>query len=440
MKPWQYSIIISSKNKMELIKRFKKDYLNYLVSTIIPVLINAVSIPLFKQLLGAEGYGRFSITFNAVLLCTAILSGWVWQSIIRFFNVSSNKQSFARQSLLLSAITQLIFVIPVVAIVWLISNDLILALFFALTLFITSMQFSLVAISQSVFLSKKSIYFEFIRAISYISCALLLLKFSTVNYLYALFTATLFSYGLSFYYLLKQSNKKLLLLSTEGSTTESRNDLFKRFLTYGWPLSLWFVFSFLISVVDKYFMLKTVNAEAQGNYQALFDVLFKSITLIITPVIVTLFPLLTAAYQKGETNEIRKLLKTILGFEFAGLIVTMVLYWLFGADILFNLIKIPDTFEYKLMGLFVIAGTFFWQMAIVIQKQYELKFKNKLLLVMVIISFSIQPLLYILVNNSNKQLIIYPIGFMISSSLYLFFVSFSLLKNYFFQILKRQTN
>jgi O-antigen/teichoic acid export membrane protein len=422
---------------MDLISRFKKDYLNYLVSTIIPVIINAGSIPLFKHLLGAEGYGKFSITFNAVLLCTAILSGWIWQSIIRYFNTSINKKIFARQSILLSCITQAIFILPVFCLVWYINGDVLIATFFAITLFITSLQFSLLAISQSVFLSKKSIYFELIRSVTYLSSALILLKYSGINFMYTLFTALIISYTLSFSYLYRQTNIKLLVESNDESGSEDLKSLFSRFIIYGWPLSLWFVFSFLISVVDKYFMLKNISAQAQGNYQAMFDFLSKSITVLITPVIISLFPLLTTAYQKGENKEIRKLLKTILGFEFAGLVIAIISYWTFGANILFSLIKTPNTPAYKLMGVFIITGTFIWQMAIVIQKRYELEFKNNFLLAMVAIAFMSQLMLYLLLGNTKNPLL-YPIGFMLSSVLYLCMVSFSTIKNYLLQFSKNK--
>lgn len=417
---------------MDLFARFKKDYFNYLVSTIIPIIITAVSIPLFKHMLGAEGYGNFSITFNTVLLCTAILSGWIWQSILRYFPASTNKKLFVRQSLVLSCITQLIFFFPVLSVVWYIDKDLLLAVFFSLTLFVTSLQFSVLAISQSVFLSKKSIYSELIRSVSYISCSLLLLKFSGINYMYALFTAIILSYSMSCIYLIIQSNKELAKDPENEVVNENEDmrNLLKRFLIYGWPLSLWFVFASLISLVDKYFMLKMVSREVQGNYQAMFDFLSKSITIIITPVIISLFPLLTTAYQIGKTEEIKKLLKTILGFEMAGLIIAGIAYWWIGADILFKFLKIPPMHEYKLMGLLIIGGTFIWQMAMVVHKRYELKFQSTFLLAMVVIAFVAQILLYLLFHKSNNSLL-YPAGYALSSVVYFILVSFSLINLFF---------
>lgn len=409
---------------MDLFSRFRKDYINYLISIIVPTIITAVSIPLFKQLLGSKGYGNFSITFNTVLLCTATLTGWVSQSVIRFMPASNNKSSFVQQSVILSAITQAIFFVPVFLIVWYLKADVLMALFFSITLFVTSLQFSVLAISQTVFLSKKSIFSELIRTVSYITVALILLKYSNLHYMYALFISIILSYLLSFLYLRNQIQKLLQSEAENNAEAELLQPLFKKFIAYGGPLSLWFVFAYLITLTDKYFILQMAGAEVQGNYQAMFDLLYKSISVIVSPVIISMFPLLTTAYQKGETEKIKKLLFTILGFELLGMLLACGGYWWFGADILFHIIKIPVTFQYKLMGLVVIAGTFMWLMAMVVHKRYELRLKSNFLLLMIIIAFASQLLLYVFCSGS-KNILLYPIGYALSSVVYLFLVSVS---------------
>jgi O-antigen/teichoic acid export membrane protein len=370
-----------------------------------------------------------------VLLCTGILSGWIWPSILRYFPASLHKKSFMQKSMLLSCITQSIFFLPVLLAAWYIEKDFLLALFFSLALFITSLQFSVLALSQSVFLSKKSIYAEIIRTGTYISCSLLLLKFSTIGYMYALFTAIIISYISSFAYLYIQINRQLLKEYTdEDESRENIRELFRRFMFYGGPLALWFVFGSSISLVDKYFMLKRAGGEAQGNYQAMFDFLSKSITFFISPVITSLFPLLTAAFEKGERKAIRKILIQIIAFEFAGLLAAGIAYWWFGAGWLFALVHTPDTFEYKLTGLIIIAATFIWQIAIMVQKKYELQIRSRHILYMLMTAFLVQVLFYVFSSRSSSQLL-YPLGYLLSTVVYLLLISFSdiviLLKSFF---------
>ena len=419
---------------MDLLSQFKKHYLHYLVSIIIPTIITAVSIPLFKLLLGAASYGNFAIIFNSVLICTATLTGWISQSVIRYYPSSLNKQFFVKQSLSLSIKTQGLFILPVFLVVWYFNNDWILAFFFCATLFISALQFTIVSISQSIFLSKKNIFSEFIRTVTYILTAIFLLKYTSLNFLYSLFSAIIISYTLSFIYLNKQVKKALL--AKQNKEQESFKVFSKRFLKYGLPLSFWFIFAYLITLTDKLFIRQIVGGEVQGNYQAIFDLISKSITLIISPVIISLFPLLTTAFAKGENQEIKRLLVKIILFEFAGLVITTVAYWWFGADLLFAIIDTPNTLEYKLMGLMVIAGTFIWQIAIVVQKKYELQFKSRYLLFMLMVAYLLQLIFYIVFGKSGSQLI-FPFGFLLATTVYLLLISVADIYNLMFKFFNK---
>lgn len=407
---------------MDLFSKFRKDYFNYLISIILPALISAISIPVFKNLLGAKGYGHFAIWLNAILIATATLSGWISQSIIRFFPASSNKYLFSKKAIDLSVKTQSVFFVPTFLIALYIGNDIVLALLCSLVLFTISVQFTVLPIIQSNFLSRKIISSETIRVITYVSLAILFLKFAGVSYLYSLLIAVFISYLLSLFYLIRQ----FFVFFKDGDFHENGQIepgyLIRRFLNYGAPLSLWFVFTFLLSYVDKLFMFKYAGAEAQGNYQAIFDFLSKSITLIISPAVTSIFPILTSVYVKGDNSEIRKLLKKIIYYEMAGFFIASILYWWFGAALLLSILHTPNTFTFKLMGFIVIAGTFIWQLAILAQKRFELKLKSSYLLIMVIVAFLCQVAFYLLFKNDNS-ILIYPFGFLLSASIYLLLLS-----------------
>lgn len=406
---------------MELFSRFKRDYLNYLFSIIIPVIINAVSIPLFKQLLGSGGYGDFTITFNSILLLTAALTGWLTQSIIRFFPSSDNKRTFAKVSLLLIARLQLLIALPCILTVVYLKNDWILGLLYFFTLFITSMQFTILALSQSAFLSVKSIYSEIIRSVSYISTALLFLYFFPQHYLYSLLGAVFISYFLSFVYLFRQTFNNLVQASINPVLTMPRHYL-RKFLSYGAPLSLWFICAYLISYMDKLFLFRFSGSSIQGDYQAVFDLLSKSITALISPVIFSLFPLLTSAWQSGNRVSAQKLIQRILRIEAAAFVLALAMYFLFGAEWLFRITRVENNLQNLLSGALIIGGTFLWQMAMVVHKKYELSMNTRFLLLMVSFSALAQFILYLFAGNIHP--LVYPAGFLLASGMYLFLVSF----------------
>lgn len=413
---------------MNLLSSFKKDYLNYLISVIIPVLINALSIPLFKRMLGAEAYGYFSITFNSLLLLAALLTSWIMQSVIRYSPAVTDRRTFIKKSLYFSLVTQALFFLPIVYSVYYLKNDLLLAIFFGVSLCIVCVQYVIVSVSQSFFLSGKNIFSEIIRSVSYISVGIILLT-TGFYYMYSLFAGIFVSFLLSGVYLFVQIKKMLAVEQAAINDPGLPVQTFKSFMRYGGPISLWFVFSYSISLIDKYFMLHALGVYEQGNYQALFDLLSRSIMLLSSPVIISLFPLVTVAYQSNKTREIKKLLTQIIVIELLALVAALIVYWWFGSAILSSLIKIPNTKEYKLMGEIIITGTFIWQIGIVVHKYYEMKLKNGMLLAMVSVAFFSQLIFYWVFKKSTNPLL-YPAGYALAAFIYLILVSSGVVKSF----------
>lgn len=415
---------------MNLLSRFKKDYLNYLVSIILPALIGGASVPIFKHFLGAEGYGTFAIYLNAGFLCTAITTGWISQSIFRFYPAVDNKFRFARISLFLSAKTQFFLFVPIIIFFWINEHSILLGITVCAAIFLNSMQMIYVALAQSSFLSKKNISSEFIRSASYITVSVSFLFFFPKNYLLILFSALGISYLLSAIYLRKQT-LSILKESREKIDREiTPKKIASKFFSYGAPLSLWLIFAFLIPYIDKIWMKYNLGGESQGNYQAIFDLLSKGLTLIISPITISLLPLLTHAFTNKEHAQIRSLMKRIILLEIGGFIIAAILYWWFGYYLIFKLLHIPNTLPYKYMGLIVLAGTFIWQIGIVIQQKYVLKMMTRFLLIMVMVTVIFQSLFYWVFNSSSNPLI-YSLGFLFASTLYLILVSFPFIKNQF---------
>jgi len=133
------------------------------------------------------------------------------------------------------------------------------------------------------------------------------------------------------------------------------------------------------------------------------------------------------------------LLKKIVLFEILGFIIVTVAYWWFGASLLFVLLKVPDTYNYRLTGFIVIAGTFVWQIAMVMHKKYELNLRSRFLLGRVIIAFFAQILFYYLCRNS-KSMLLYPMGFLLSALVYIMLVSFTHFRGFLNAILLKRAS
>lgn len=403
---------------MSLQVRFKKDYINYLISVVAPALLSGLSIPVFKHLLGPGGYGNFSLWFNAILIINAVSSGWIAQSILRLSAGASNKKIFGKYALRMASITLAILFVPAFTGIYYFSGDFLLAFLCVACLWAILLQFIVLSISQSYFLSSKVIVSELLRTGIYLSAAVCLLSFTSIHYLYCLLFAVFISYAVSLAYLYFHIKRVPAEVSHQQEEQLSFRQQASVFFKYGAPLSVWFIFAYLLTYIDKLSVHQYLSAEAQGNYQAVFDMLAKTITLLASPVIMSAYPLFSKFYDEGNRNLVKELLLKILKVEFVLMLLCNLLYWFIGAPLISLLLKVPDSDEYRFLGIIIISATFFMQMGSLIQKKYELKMQSVKLARIIFAAFLAQVIFYWIFHKST-QLLIYPMGYLLATVVYL---------------------
>jgi hypothetical protein len=245
---------------------------------------------------------------------------------------------------------------------------------------------------------------------------------------YALFIASISAFGMSVLYLKKQTTNNSDLASESKTTPTQIIQLARQFFKYGAPLSLWFVVVYVFAYIDKIAMLKYFGASIQGNYQAMFDLLSKGFTLIISPVLISLFPIITLAYKEGKQEDIKNLIRKIIMYEILGYALVTVGYFCFGANILLQILSVPNETLFIQLGFIIITGTFIWQIAMVVNKIFELQMKSLKMLYAAIITLLLQLLYYFFIRNTNSPLMI-SLGYLFASFSYLcvllFFILFS---------------
>ncbi len=409
---------------MDIFTRFKKDYANYFLGIIVPSLINGLSIPVLKRLLGAEGYGHYALYFNGMLIANALISGWLSQSVLRFNAKATDKAQFAAQSFFISGLLPLLLFLPACIIVWQQQGDFLFGILFAFTLLLASLQLPLQTLTQANFHSKATLYAEALRTTTWFGVAMLLYWIG-ISYIYSLFVALFISYAVSVAYLYNKNplppfGKKII-------APAGWRLLMKQLSVYGVPMSLWFVFAYLLTYIDKVYMLQYFGPVIQGNYNALFDFIAKGLVLMLVPVLTSAYPLLSEAYEQGETGLIKSLLRKLIMYELLALAAALILYQLFGYRILFYLLKIPPKPLYVHTGLLIIAGTLIWQVAMLAHKPFELRLRSVFMLGRVAIAFSCQMLFYFAAAPLHNPLI-FPAGYCLAAIIYLLLVSLPLLR------------
>lgn len=402
-------------------QRFRKYYGHYLLGIIIPALINGLSIPLFKNELGAKDYGQYALYFNAMLISNLLVSGWLSQAILRFYAKAGDKKQFARQVISLSIKIGAIAFLPAVWIVYSINGSIITAFIFGVLLWLAAVQLPLQSLSQSSFLSKAAAGAEAVRTISWLVLSIIFLRFG-IPFLQALLSAIALSYFFSIVFLYRKN--KVVVSLTQQHWLKG-NNLPLNFYKYGWPFSLWFICYYLSGYIDKLFILKSSGSYLQGNYNAIYDFISKSAGLILAPVLTAAVPLLTETFEQKQFAEVRKLIIKLISIELVVLVVLVAAYYAGGYQILLWLLRIPHQDVYIHAGAIIVVGTMLWQIALLIQKPAELKYKSLALFIKIGVAIAAQYAFYLFFPYSSPLL--FPIGYCLAALVY---ACFTLISNF----------
>ncbi len=372
---------------MTAINRFKQDFGYYFLGLIVPGLLNAAMIPIIKHLLGTEIFGAYSLKFNFLLLLMATLIGGICQGVIRFKVGAENKMPVFYQQVFLLAKYLLI---PVIIIcfglfLFIFHQTTLLSFLFVLCVIGGSLQNVLMGIAQANFQSKFIMLSEGIRAVVFFLCSIIALSFIKHYPQELLFVCLFLSYVVSDMLLAKKN--KITVANIFGFIRLKENAFkTKDFLKYGFPLSLWLATYYLCTYLDKPLLAHDFGLTIQGNYQALFDIIFRGITGFMSPFPIAVLPILTHAFQQEKKQNAFNLLRKLIVVQIAIMLTGAVFYWFFGFDILAKILSIPFTNDYKISGLIMIVACMVWQIGILNHKPFKLEKRTDLLLKFVLTS------------------------------------------------------
>lgn len=370
-----------------LIKQFKKDYVPYLIGIIIPAIVSFVTIPVFKIVLGPSQFGIYTFYLSLLLIVNASFAGAISQSIIRLHVDYVRKNTFYIESVFFTLLISSALALPLFTYIFFNYHFISFALLFVVTLLVSNVYSSLLAITQARLMSVNTAISESMRTIIYLSLTLLLLHFfPTYSFLLLIFIALFSSYVIVCFFLLYKNQLSYSLNQiniTDWWTT------CKKICNYGGYMVGWFFLCYAISMANRFILAQHLGKENIGHFTASFDMLNKSIALLLSPVLISLFPLVVKAHAAGQFKQVKKLIRQLIILEGLLLAISLALYPFIGFPILNKLLQTPPTNEYLFLEMQVIAGTFIWQMALLQHKFLELKKRSKRMLLFVAISFAI---------------------------------------------------
>ena len=170
---------------------------------------------------------------------------------------------------------------------------------------------------------------------------------------------------------------------------------------YGWPLAFWFVISSVLNVSDRYIIGYYLAGDDLGIYSAVYDLLFKAIALIYTPILVAGMPIILYKYNAGNSKEYLISFKKLILFElFLFLLIATAGYFLRDFFIE-KIVGIDLTDDAVALVLPIIFGAFIWQLGLVAHKLLEFELKTKTMLFFIILALVVNITLNVIFIPSN---------------------------------------
>lgn len=407
---------------------FLNNFSIYFLGLIFSGLISFATIPLIVKYYGIEGYGTFSLVQNVILVLISFGGGWLNQCVLRFNDYSTNFKFtiFQLYFVVFLPLSLLCFVI-----LTLMEAGILISILGTSTMFLGSLVALSIVFYQSKFNARISFYFDFIRIFIFV---LMVLTFNFVLYhipsLQRLMLSFFISYLISFFFLLR-IDFKFLKISVGLFIKKFNKDYFiflykqnSHLFNYGWPLALWFTVSSLLNVSDRYIIDYYLTDKELGIYSAIYDLLYKGVSLLYAPILVAGFPIMTQKYNSGNKKEAFQFLKKLILFEIFIFLGIAIVGFFSKSFFIEHVVGIPVTIDSFELVMPIICGAFVWQLAMLIHKPLEFELKTKIMLCFIILS--------LLVNIALNLVFIPKMGITFAAYSTLISALFYLLLNIFY--------
>lgn len=363
---------------------FFNNFSIYFLGLITSGLISFVTIPLIVRYYGVGNYGTFSLVQNVILVLISFGGGWLNQCVLRFNDYSTNFKITIFQLYFLTffPLSLLCF-----GILTLMEVGLLISVMGTLTMFLGSLVALSIVFYQSRFNARKSFYFDFVRIIIFLAMVLTFnFALAEISSLLRLLLSFFISYLISFIFLLRIDFKFLKIsvgLFFKMFGTDYFRELFKKntyLFHYGWPLALWFTISSILNVSDRYIIGYYLTEKELGTYSAIYDLLYKGMTLLYAPILVAGFPIMSQKYNSGNKKEAIDFLKKLIVFELLIFLVILLAAYFLRVFFIERIVGIMVTEQALALVLPILFGAFIWQLAMLVHKPLEFQLKTKIML------------------------------------------------------------
>lgn len=411
---------------MDSTREMARDLVQYLPSFLIPGLISLISIPLFTRYVRPDEWGIYILVVNATELLTVIAVAWLSVSSVRFYSktMQSNESRFYESTVVGSAALSVgLASVLVMALIFIFrelleKKDLLTIVFLGVWIF--TFRSSLMVVGSVLRAKRKALHYSVSicwQHISRLGFGLIFILFFGWGIKGILFGTAI---GLVFGVLVfgKFALPIKSIKTNHFSRSLARSMFFFGLPIIGGDLSFWFLRFF-----DRYILGFFKGSSEVGIYAVGVDISSKSLSLIVSALALSSWPLVVQVWEKKGENATAQFLTQLMRLYLIVCVPAMVGISLLRRPVLEVLAEESYFEAYKIIP-FIAASTFLFGFQRWFQLVLALREKTYLIFLSVISGAFINCILNILLAKTggyNVVAINHLIGYMIFTLLIVLF-------------------
>ena len=383
--------------------------ITYYIAKIVPAIFGYFFVFFSVKLFGLELYGKYSLFLSQIILMSTFFIGYFNVGQMRYFSkISFSKYQSAKLIALFFSI------IPIIIFPFLFPNyinELSELIFFSFAFVFILYRIKLTYLQANLF-SKSFLVNELVRSFLLI-CLPVLFWF----YISKSFVGLIIAVGLGFFMslLINIQIKKFSFNFKEGL------DVLRLFFKYSWPIALFLFVTQGFQLTDKLFISHFLGEDENGAYCSTFDIVYRSITFLLFPIIMSEFPKMINNWNNNKKNEARVILRKAIKLQLSiSLIVLFVSLFLAYDLLIFILPEVVDYISYFDV-LLMILSAIVWQFGLLFHKTLEFHEKTIPMFLFILVAWIVNvTLIYLLIQEIGITIV--PLSFLISSLIYNFLI------------------
>ena len=166
----------------------------------------------------------------------------------------------------------------------------------------------------------------------------------------------------------------------------------KKVMDYGFPLTIWIFISTFTIMADRYIIKEFDGYAAAGTYAAIKDLVIKISTFTILPISIAYNAKINDAWNSKDRLRAKSLIREALTIELVICLVVSIGFLVFSNMFYSRILHLSGEGLF-FTSVFLIISAFLWQAAMFFPKPLDLLYKQKTMVVLILISLVVNIIL-----------------------------------------------